>query len=67
VPTSPIYAKVAPEFGIHPGKAALTMAEVMAHKNEIVQSFRSGVQDQIDSGSNLTLHRGYDRFTGEAT
>jgi pyruvate/2-oxoglutarate dehydrogenase complex dihydrolipoamide dehydrogenase (E3) component len=57
------YAKVAPEFGIHPGKIKVNMAEVVARKNEIVESFRSGVQDQIDSSPNLTLYRGYGRFT----
>jgi pyruvate/2-oxoglutarate dehydrogenase complex dihydrolipoamide dehydrogenase (E3) component len=57
------YARVAPEFGIHPGKAEVNMAEVVARKNEIVESFRSGVQDQIDSSANLTLYRGHGRFT----
>jgi pyruvate/2-oxoglutarate dehydrogenase complex dihydrolipoamide dehydrogenase (E3) component len=57
-------AKVAPEFGIHPGKTEVNLAEVVARKNEIVESFRSGVQDQIDSSRpNLTLYRGHGRFT----
>ena len=61
------YAKVAPEFGVHPGKIKVNMAEVVARKNEVVESFRSGVQDQVDSSSNLTLFRGQGRFTGPHT
>lgn len=58
------YARVAPEFGIHLGKIKVNMAEVVARKTEIVESFRSGVQDQIDSSPNLTLYRGHGRFIG---
>jgi pyruvate/2-oxoglutarate dehydrogenase complex dihydrolipoamide dehydrogenase (E3) component len=58
------YARVAPEFGIHAGKVKVNMAEVVARKNEVVESFRSGVQDQVDSSPNLTLFRGHGRFTG---
>src|SRR5262245_27285413 len=58
------YARVAPEFGIHPGKIKVDMAALVARKNEIVESFRSGVQDQIDSSPNVTLYRGHGRFTG---
>jgi pyruvate/2-oxoglutarate dehydrogenase complex dihydrolipoamide dehydrogenase (E3) component len=58
------YAKVGPEFGIHAGEVKVNMAEVVARKNEVVESFRSGVQDQVDSSSNLTLYRGHGRFTG---
>ena len=57
------YARVAPEFGIHPGKAEVNMAEVVARKNEIVELFRSGVQEQIESSPKLTLYRGHGRFT----
>src|SRR4051794_286925 len=58
------YVKVGPEFGIHPGKIKVNMAEVVARKNEVVESFRSGVQEQVDSSPNLTLYRGHGRFTG---
>jgi pyruvate/2-oxoglutarate dehydrogenase complex dihydrolipoamide dehydrogenase (E3) component len=56
------YATIAPEFGIHLGKIKVNMAEVVGRKNEIVESFRSGVQDHIDSSPNLTLYRGHGRF-----
>jgi pyruvate/2-oxoglutarate dehydrogenase complex dihydrolipoamide dehydrogenase (E3) component len=51
------------EFGIHPGRIKVDIAAVVARKNEIVESFRSGVQDQID-GPNVRLYRGQGRFTG---
>jgi pyruvate/2-oxoglutarate dehydrogenase complex dihydrolipoamide dehydrogenase (E3) component len=57
------YARIAPKFGIHPGEVRVNMAEVVARKNEIVESFRNGVQDQIDGSPNLTLYRGHGRFT----
>ena len=58
------YAKVAPEFGIHPGKIRVNMAEIVARKNEIVESFRSGIEDQVNTNTNLTLYRGRGRLTG---
>ena len=57
------YARVAPEFGIHPGEIKVDMAAVVARKNEIVDSFRSGVLGQIDSSPNVTLYHGHGRFT----
>ena len=57
------YARVAPEFGIHPGEIKVDMAAVVARKNEIVDSFRSGVLKQIDSSPNVTLYHGHGRFT----
>lgn len=56
-------AKRGPEFGIHPGKVQVNMAEVVARKNEIVDSFRSGIEDQVENSPNLTLYRGHGRFT----
>jgi pyruvate/2-oxoglutarate dehydrogenase complex dihydrolipoamide dehydrogenase (E3) component len=40
------------------------MAEIVARKNEIVDSFRSGIEDQVNDNANLTLYRGHARFTG---
>jgi len=57
------YARVAPEFGIHPGEIKVDMAAVVARKNEIVDSFRSGVLEQIDSSPNVTLYHDHGRFT----
>jgi pyruvate/2-oxoglutarate dehydrogenase complex dihydrolipoamide dehydrogenase (E3) component len=57
-------AKRAPDFGIHPGKVAVNMAEIVARKNQIVESFRSGIEDRVKNTPNLTLYRGHARFTG---
>jgi len=58
------YARVAPEFGIHPGEIRVSMSEVVARKNEIVESFRNGRQQQVESHSNnLDLYRGHGRFS----
>ena len=57
-------ARRAPEFGIHPGKIAVNMAEVAGRKNQIVESFRSGIEERVASESNLTLYRGQAKFTG---
>jgi pyruvate/2-oxoglutarate dehydrogenase complex dihydrolipoamide dehydrogenase (E3) component len=56
-------ASRAPEFGIHPGKVRVDMAEIVKRKNEIVESFRSGIEDQVKNNPNLTLYRGHGRFT----
>jgi choline dehydrogenase-like flavoprotein len=41
------YAKIGPKFGIHPGKIQVNMAEVVARKDKIVESFRDGPQQEI--------------------
>jgi pyruvate/2-oxoglutarate dehydrogenase complex dihydrolipoamide dehydrogenase (E3) component len=56
------YARTAPRFGVHPGAIKVNMAEVVARKNEVVASFRSGLQEGIDSRPTLTLYRGHARF-----
>ena len=58
------YARVAPTFGIHPGPVKVNMAEIVARKNEVVESFRSGIEDQVKNNPNLSLYRGQARFTG---
>src|SRR3990170_1158238 len=57
------YARVAPELGIHTGPVKVDMAEIVARKNEIVDSFRSGIEDQVENSPKLTLYRGHGRFT----
>jgi pyruvate/2-oxoglutarate dehydrogenase complex dihydrolipoamide dehydrogenase (E3) component len=57
------YARVAPQFGVHPGAIKVNMAEVVARKNEVVSSFRNGLQEGVDSRPSLTLYRGHARFT----
>jgi pyruvate/2-oxoglutarate dehydrogenase complex dihydrolipoamide dehydrogenase (E3) component len=57
-------ARRAPEFGIHLGKVRVNMAEIVARKNKIVESFRSGIEDQVENNANLTLYRRHARFSG---
>jgi pyruvate/2-oxoglutarate dehydrogenase complex dihydrolipoamide dehydrogenase (E3) component len=56
-------AKRGPEFGIHSGSVQVNMAEVVARKNEIVESFRDGLQRKVDSRPSLDLYCGHGRFT----
>ena len=58
------YARVAPQFGVHPGPIKVNMAEVVARKNEVIDSFRNGLQEGVDKRLSLTLYRGHARFTG---
>jgi pyruvate/2-oxoglutarate dehydrogenase complex dihydrolipoamide dehydrogenase (E3) component len=52
------------EFGVHSGPMQIDMAAIVARKNEISGSFRSGIEEQIKSNPNLTLYRGRGRFVG---
>src|SRR5262249_33676463 len=56
--------KRGPEFGVHSGPMQIDMAAIVARKNEISGSFRSGMREQIKSNPNLTLYRGRGRFVG---
>src|SRR5262245_11446883 len=56
------YARTAPRFGVHCGAIKVNMAEVVARKNEVVASFRNGLQEGVDSRPTLTLYRGHARF-----
>ena len=40
-----------PEFGVHTGKVRVNMAEIVARKNEIVGSFRSGIENQVNDNA----------------
>jgi len=57
-------AKRGAEFGVHTGKVRIDMGEIVARKNQVSGSFRSGIESQVENNSNLTLHRGRGRFTG---
>jgi pyruvate/2-oxoglutarate dehydrogenase complex dihydrolipoamide dehydrogenase (E3) component len=56
-----------PQFGVHAGKARIDMAEIVARKNEVSGSFRSGVEHQVDGNPYIALYRGRGRFTGPHT
>jgi pyruvate/2-oxoglutarate dehydrogenase complex dihydrolipoamide dehydrogenase (E3) component len=52
------------EFGVHSGPMQIDMAAIVARKNEISGSFRSGIEEQIKNNPNLTLYHGRGRFVG---
>src|SRR5262245_22191467 len=43
------------------------MAEIVARKNEVSGSFRSGIEHQVTNNPNIALYRGRGRFTGPHT
>ena len=58
------YARVAPEFGIHPGPVTETWPRSSRARTRSSNSFRSGIEDRVNNNANLTLYRGQARFTG---
>ena len=57
-------AKRGPEFGVHAGTVRVDMTEIVARKNAVSGSFRSGIEEQVKNSPNLTLYRGHGRFAG---
>lgn len=58
------YARRAAEFGVQVGAVTVDLAKVVARKNEMVLTWRSGLQKQVDKRDNLDLYRRHGRFTG---
>src|SRR3984893_19544893 len=56
------YARHAARWGVRTGEVSVDLAAVVAQKDRVVQSFRSGKQKQIDQRANLRLYRGIARF-----
>ncbi|MGH9805312.1 MAG: mercuric reductase [Candidatus Acidiferrales bacterium] len=56
------YARNAARWGVRAANVEVDLPKVIARKNGIVESFRSGQQRQVDRRSNLTLYRGHARF-----
>lgn len=61
------YARRAAEFGVQVGDVTVDLAKVVARKNDMVMTWRSGQQKQIEKRDNLDLYRGHGRFTGAHT
>ncbi len=57
------YARNAARWGVRAREVGVDLPAVVAHKNQIVQSFRAGQQRQVDKRPNLHLYRGQARFT----
>lgn len=58
------YARQAARWGVRAGDVEVDLPAVVARKNRIVESFRSGQQRQVDRRDNLDLYRGRARFLG---
>ena len=57
------YARNATRWGIEGCNVRVDLAAVIARKNKVVESFRSGQQSRVDARKTLHLHRGQARFT----
>ncbi len=56
------YARNAARWGVNASNVSADLAKIVAQKDEVVLSFRSGQQKQIDRRPKLRLHRGHARF-----
>ncbi|MBZ0160798.1 MAG: mercuric reductase, partial [bacterium] len=56
------YARNAARWGVRTGEVSVDLPRIVARKDAIVQSFRSGQQRKVDSRKNLHLYRGHARF-----
>src|SRR3989440_4309942 len=57
------YARNAARWGVNASNVSADLAKIVAQKDEVVLSFRSGQQKQVDKRSNLRLYRSHARFT----
>ncbi len=58
------YARNAARWGVHTGEVRVDLPKIIARKDEIIRSFRSGHERKIESRYNLHLYRGHARFIG---
>jgi pyruvate/2-oxoglutarate dehydrogenase complex dihydrolipoamide dehydrogenase (E3) component len=58
------YARNAARWGVNASNVSVDLPKIVAQKDEVVLSFRSGRQKQVDKRANLRLHRGHARFVG---
>jgi len=58
------YARDAARWGVRSSAVSVDLAAVVARKNKVVESFRSGLQRKVDERKNLRLYRDHARFTG---
>lgn len=58
------YARHAGRWGVQTRDVQVDLPAVVARKNKVVESFRSGQQHRADSRKTLHLYRGHARFAG---
>jgi len=56
------YARNAARWGVNTANVSVDLAKIVAQKNEVVLSFRGGLQRRVDERKNLRLYRGHARF-----
>lgn len=56
------YARNAARWGVRASEVSVDLPAIVARKERVVQSFRSGQQRKVDSRMNLHLYRGHARF-----
>ncbi|MCI0398375.1 MAG: mercuric reductase, partial [Chloroflexi bacterium] len=61
------YARRAADFGVHTGPVSVNLAQVVARKNQLVETWRGGQESHAASRPTLDLYRGSGRFTGPHT
>ncbi len=58
------YARNAARWGVRTNIVSIDLPAIIARKDKMVQSFRSGQQRKVDARKNLRLYRGQARFVG---
>ena len=58
------YARNAARWGVRTDDVSVDLPAVIARKNEVVLSFRSGHERRVEQRPNLHLYRGHGRFVG---
>src|SRR5260370_17713484 len=56
------YARNAARWGVNASNVSVDLARIVAQKDEVVLSFRGGLQKQVDKRANLHLHPPSSRF-----
>lgn len=56
------YARNAPRWGVRAGGVSVDLPAVVARKDKVVESFRSGHQRNVEKRPNLHLYRGHAQF-----
>jgi pyruvate/2-oxoglutarate dehydrogenase complex dihydrolipoamide dehydrogenase (E3) component len=58
------YARNASRWGVHAENVSADLAAIVGQKNQVVESFRDGIQKKIGQHANITFFQGQARFTG---
>jgi pyruvate/2-oxoglutarate dehydrogenase complex dihydrolipoamide dehydrogenase (E3) component len=58
------YARNAARWGVNASSVSVDLTKIVTQKDEIVLSFRGGLQKQVDKRANLRFYRGHASFVG---